>query len=249
MRAHPTVVEPTGEPRFTLADHLEELRRRLGIALAALLVGVGVSFTRVEWIVQWLRRPAGEWLPPFAYFSPVEPLLAYVRVAVLGGLALAMPVILMQLWGFIRSGLTPRERSLGLAFIGWGSVQFLAGAAFAYYGLLPLSLRVLLGIGRDFLQPVLSIDRYLAFVTALLFWCGLVFELPVVLWVLSRIGIVTPAWLRQQRPYAVLILVIIAAVVTPTTDPVSLCLMAVPLVLLYELSILIARVALPRGAR
>lgn len=237
------------DERLTLAGHLEELRRRLGIALAALLIGVGVSLSRVEWIVQWLRRPAGELLPPFAYFSPVEPLLAYVRVAVLGGLALAMPAILLQLWGFVRPGLSTRERSLGLTFIGWGSVQFLAGAAFAYYGLLPVSLRVLLGIGRDFLEPVLSIDRYLAFVTALLFWCGIVFELPVVLWVLARIGIVTPAWLAHQRPYAILILVIIAAVVTPTTDPVSLFLMAGPLVLLYELSILLARLAVPRAPR
>lgn len=237
------------DERLTLAGHLEELRRRLGIALAALLIGVGVSLSRVEWIVQWLRRPAGELLPPFAYFSPVEPLLAYVRVAVLGGLALAMPAILLQLWGFVRPGLSTRERSLGLTFIGWGSVQFLAGAAFAYYGLLPVSLRVLLGIGRDFLEPVLSIDRYLAFVTALLFWCGIVFELPVVLWVLARIGIVTPAWLAHQRPHAILILVIIAAVVTPTTDPVSLFLMAGPLVLLYELSILLARLAVPRAPR
>jgi len=236
-------------PRLTLAGHLEELRLRLGIALAALLIGVGISASRVEWIVQWLRRPAGEWLPPFAYFSPVEPLLAYVRVAVLGGLALAMPVILLEVWGFVRPALTLRERSMGLAFIGWGSVQFLAGAAFAYYGLLPLSLRVLLGIGRDFLEPVLSIDRYLAFVTALVFWCGLVFELPVVLWVLARVGIVTPAWLIQQRPYAALVLVILAAVVTPTTDPISLLLMAGPLVLLYELSILIARLAIRRGPR
>jgi sec-independent protein translocase protein TatC len=197
-------------------------------------------------IIGWLQRPAGDFLPRFAFFSPAEPLLAYVKVAVLAGLVLAMPVILSQLWGFARSGLTFRERWYGLAFVWWGSAQFLAGAAFAYYGLLPVSLRFLLSIGAGHFEPVLSIDTYLSFVTTLMFWCGLIFELPVVLLILSRIGIVTSEWLRQQRPYAMLALVIVSAIVTPTTDPVNLLLMATPLILLYELSILITRLAMPR---
>ena len=164
----------------------------------------------------------------------------------LAGLIIAMPVILGLLWGFIRSGLTSRERSLGLAFVWWGSAQFLAGAAFAYYGLLPVSLRFLLRIGERYLEPVISIDQYLSFVTTLVFWCGVVFELPVVLLILARLGIVTPEWLRQQRPYAILALVILAAIVTPTTDPINLLLMAVPLVWLYELSIVITRWAMRR---
>lgn len=234
-------------PRLTLAEHLEELRRRLGISLLALCLAVAVSLAQVERIIQWLRRPAEGLLPRFAFFTPTEPLMAYLKVAVLAGLILAMPVILTQLWGFVRSGLIARERSLGLVFVWWGSLQFAAGVAFAYVALLPVSLRVLLGIGRGVLEPVISIDRYLSFVTALVFWCGFVFELPVVLLVLAKVGIVTPEWLRQQRPYAVLILVIIAAVVTPTTDPVSLLLMAIPLLFLYELSIFITRLVVKHG--
>ena len=234
------------EPALTLAGHLEELRRRLGIGLAALLLAVGISGSQVERLVAWLRRPAGVLLPHFAYFSPAEPLLAYLNVSILAGLILAMPVILWQLWGFVRSGLTRRERGLGLAFVWWGSVQFMAGVAFAYYVLLPVSLRLLLGIGRASLEPVISIQRYLAFVTSLAFWCGIVFELPVIVWLLAKIGIVTPAWLSHQRPYATLLLVIIAAVVTPTTDPVSLFLMALPMLLLYECSIVMARCAVRR---
>lgn len=249
--AHPTqpATDPvTDEPRLTLAGHLEELRRRLGVSLAALLIAGGVSLSQVERLIQWLRRPAEDLLPRLAFFSPPEPLLAYVKVAVLAGLLLAMPVILAQLWGFVRTGLTPRERSYGLVFIGWGSLQFLAGAAFAYYAMLPVSLRMLLGIGRRYLEPVISLERYLSFVTTVVLWCGLVFELPVVLFVLARVGIVTPEWLRQQRPHAILILVILSALVTPTTDPVTLLLMAVPLALLYEASIWVTRWACPRPA-
>ena len=160
-------------------------------------------------------------------------------------LILAMPVILAQLWGFVRSGLTPRERSYGLAFVWWGSALFLTGVVFAYYVLLPASLHMLLSIGKQYLEPMVSINAYLSFVTTLTFWCGVIFELPAILFLLAKVGIVTPEWLRQQRAYAILILFIIAAVVTPTTDPVNLFLMAIPMVALYELSIWITRAAIP----
>ena len=232
-------------PRLSFADHLEELRRRLAVSLLSLLLAVGLSFTQVERIIGWLQRPAAGRLPRFAFMSLTEPLLAYLKVALLAGCVMAMPILLAQAWGFVRSGLTPKERASGLVFIGWGSLNFLLGAAFGYFLLLPASLRVLLSVGTSYLQPVISIDRYLSFVTTLIFWCGMIFELPVLLVVLTRLGIVTPTWLRQQRPYAVLVLVIIAAIVTPTTDPVNLFLMAVPLILLYELSILLAHLARP----
>ncbi len=243
----PTMTPPALPGREqTLAEHLEELRRRLGISLAALLIAVGIAWTQVDRIVEWVQQPAAGRLAHFAYFSPAEPLVAYLKVSVLAGLLLAMPVILWQVWGFIRTGLTPKERIWGQLLVGWGSLQFAAGVAFAYLVLLPLSLHMLLAIGEGRLIPVISIDRYLSFVTSMAFWCGLAFELPVVLYVLSRVGIVTAEWLRQQRAYAVLALVIIAAVVTPTTDPVSLLLMAVPLIVLYEISILVTRLGAGR---
>ena len=235
-----------GEPTLTFIGHLEELRRRLGISLASFLIAVAISATQMERVIQWLQRPVQPLVPTFAFFTPTEPFLAYTRVAVLSGFILAMPVILSQLWAFVRPGLTPRERSYGLAFVWWGSAQFLAGAVFAYEVLLPLSLNFLLGIGKGVLEPVISIDRYLSFVTTLVFWCGVVFELPVAIFLLAKVGIVTPEWLRQQRPYAILVLVTIAAIVTPTTDAISLFLLAVPMVLLYELSILMTRLAHPR---
>ena len=228
---------------LTLAGHLEELRRRLGLSLAVLLVAVGVSASQIDRLIVWLRRPAEGLLPAFAFFSPTEPLVAYVKVACLAGVLLAMPMILFQLWGFVRTGLSRRERSYGLMFLWWGSVLFTAGVAFAYYALMPVSLRFLLGIGHGTLEPVISIDTYLSFVTSIAFWCGVLFELPAILYLLANVGVVTPAWLSQSRPYAILIMVIIAAIVTPTTDPVSLLLMTAPMVLLYELSIIVVRFA------
>ena len=245
----PRFSEITRDQRpLTLAEHLEELRHRLGLCLAVLLVAVAIAFTQADRLLGWLQQPAITALPRFAYFSPTEPLLAYIRLAVLGGLILAMPVFLWQVWGFVRTGLTARERMLGLAFVGWGSVQFLAGVAFAYYWLLPASLHFLLGIGRHRLEPMVSVDAYLSFVTTLIGWCGVVFELPVVLFILAKVGVVTSEWLRQQRAYAILVLVIIAAVITPTTDPVNLLLMTAPLVFLYECSILVTRLAIPRSS-
>ena len=247
--SHTTTSRPD-EPRLTIAGHLEELRRRLGLSLAVLLLAVGVSLTQVEHLIRWLQRPVDDLLPRLAFFSPTEPLFAYMMVGTLTGLILAMPVILSQLWGFVQAGLTQRERSHGTVFMVWGSLQFLVGAAVAYYGLLPVSLGFLFSIGQPHLEPVISIGRYLSFVTTMIFWSAIAFELPVVLFFLARIGIVTPEWLRQQRPYAILVLVIISAVVTPTTDPVNLFLMAVPLTLLYELSILMTRLAMrktPQG--
>ncbi len=231
------------EPPLTWVGHLEELRRRLGISLAWFLIAVGISVTQVERVIGWLERPARHSLTKFAFFTPTEPIVAYTKVVIFSGLILAMPVLLSQGWAFVRPGLTPRERSSGLAFVLWGSAQFLAGVIFAYLVLLPLALGVLLGVGKGTLEPVISIDRYLAFVTTVLFWSGVVFELPVLVFLLAKAGIVTPEWLRQQRPYAILILVTIAAIVTPTTDVVNLLILAVPMVLLYELSIPMARLA------
>ena len=223
--------------RLTLTGHLEELRYRLAICLAAFLFGFAISLTQATRMIVWLRRPAEPYVTHFVFFSPTEGLMAYVKVAVLSALSLSLPVVLWQVWAFLRLGLTKREKSYGGVFVGWGTVLFALGVAFAYGILLPASLKVLLGIGNRLLQPVLSIDQYLSFVITLTVWCGAIFELPVLLWFLAKIGIVTPEWLRQQRPMAILGMAIASGLLTPTTDPVNLILMMVPMVVLYEISI------------
>lgn len=231
---------------LALGDHLEELRRRLGFCLLVFILSIGVAFTQIERLLDWLKYPAAALLPQLVFFHPAEPLSAYIKLATLGGLLLAMPVILWQVWGFVRIALSRREQLLGIIFVSWGSFQFFAGVAFAYFFLLPVSLKFLLSIGSRQLQPMISIDAYLSFVISILGWSGLIFELPVVLLILAKVGIVTTEWLRQQRAYAVLALVVIAAVITPTTDPVNLLLMALPLVALYEGAIMITRLAMTK---
>lgn len=248
LSSEPETAAPPGDAPQTLATHLEELRRRLGVSLLAFLAATGVAASQTDLLIAWLRAPAGDALPLFAFFSPTEALLAHVKVAVLGGLLLSVPCILWQAWLFIRRGLTTRERSQGLVFVGWTTALFLAGAAFAYAVLLPVSLRFLLSIGHAYLEPVISIDRYVSFVTSMIFWSGAAFELPAVLVLLSRLGIVTSEWLRQQRPYAILIIVVLAAIATPTTDMVSLLLLAVPLAALYEASVWLTQMKFWRKA-
>ena len=231
--------------RMTLAEHLEELRRRLAVALLAVVVGSCAGFALAGRVLEWLKRPAGSLLPQLAFFSPTEALFAYVRVAVTLGVVVALPVVLYEVWGFIESALTRTERVYGRLFVWLGSALFAAGAAFAYAALLPVSLRMLLTIGGPSLMPMISVGRYLSFVLGLMIACGAVFELPLIIVLLTKLGVVTPALLRQQRGVAIVIILVIAAVVTPTTDALNLMLMALPLVVLYELSILLSRFARP----
>ena len=237
-----TPSNPTDQP-VSFVQHLEELRRRIGVCFLAFLVAAGVGFWQAEGLLAWLRVPAGPLLPSFVFFAPTEALGAYLKVASLAGLAISMPVLLWQAWSFVRPGLLPRERSLGAVFVGWGSVLFVAGGAFAYFVLLPASLRILLGVGRGLLQPMISVERYLAYALGLIGWCGVVFELPVVVYLLAKVGIVTPEWLRQQRPLAILGLVVAAALLTPTTDILNQLLVFLPMIVLYEISIPLARLA------
>ncbi|MBI3323783.1 MAG: twin-arginine translocase subunit TatC [Candidatus Omnitrophica bacterium] len=230
--------------QLTLLEHLDELRGRLAISIGWLVVSSGVSFCFADRLLEWLKRPAGAALPRLAFFGPAEGLAAYFKLALAGGLILSLPVILYQIWAFMRPALTWRERYYGLACVSWGSVLFLAGAALAYFGCLPLFLRFLLGFGASQMEPVISVHRYLSFVLGIILFCGAFFEMPLVVFALTRLGIVTPNALRRRRAIVLLGLVIAAAVVTPTTDAVSLILVSVPLALLYEISIVVSRLAL-----
>ena len=149
-------------------------------------------------------------------------------------------MILSQVWAFVRPALTWRERYYGLAFVWWGSVLFLAGAALGYVVCLPLFLRFLLGVGSAQIEPVISVQRYLSFALGVILFCGVLFEMPLVVFVLARLGILPPALLRRRRGIAMLGLIVVAAVVTPTTDAVSLMLTTIPLALLYEISIVVS---------
>ena len=235
------VLSSSDPTRMALAEHLGELRRRLAICLAAVLIASCVGFALAERLIGWLKRPAEGFLPRLAFFSPTEALVAYLKVAVGFGVVVALPVILAQLWAFVRPALSWRERFYGMAFVWWGSLLFIGGAAFAYVVCLPLFLRFLLRIGEAQLVPIISVSRYLGFATGVMLTCGVLFEVPLAMVFLTRVGLITPATLRRQRGIALLGLVVVAAFVTPTTDAISLLLMTIPLLGLYELAIVVSQ--------
>ena len=229
--------------RLTLREHLEELRRRLLLVVATAAVAAIVAFAYAERLIHWLKAPAGDQLPRLAFFSPTEALTATMKVAVFCGAVAALPVALTQLWAFVRPALTPKQHRYGVAFVWWGSILFVAGAAVAYYVMLPLFLNFLLGFGRSYGEPIISLNQYLSFVTGIMLACGAVFELPLVVFLLTRVGLVTSQALQRQRGLALIVLLIVAAILTPTTDAVSLLIFTGPLWLLYEASIFVARLS------
>lgn len=240
----PAVEEPV---RLTVAEHLEELRRRLAVCLLAVLLTSAVAMRYAAEIVTWLKRPAGDLLPTLAFLGPADAVVAHLKVAVVCGLACAVPVLLYQAWAFVRPGLKASERGQAVVVAAAGSALFAAGVAIGYRWLLPALLRFLLGFGGPELQPVITIGKYVAFVLTVLMTCGVVCEMPLAIVMLVRVGIVSPRALRRQRGLAVVVMLVAAAVLSPTTDALSLLLFAVPLWLLYEASILLASWTSRRG--
>jgi sec-independent protein translocase protein TatC len=240
---------PTEVNRRPITAHLEELRKRILIGLAAIVFGGIASFPFAGRIIEWLRWPARESLPRLAFFTPQEGFLAYCRVAIMAGVALAMPIVLYQVWAFIRPGLHERERRFGLAFVGWGTLLFLLGVVLAYRILLPGALRFLLGFGGDALVPIISIREYLDFVTIVLLGVGLLFELPLAVFLLARLGMVTPQLLLSNWRFIVLGMTVLAAVMTPTPDAFNMVLMMVPMIFLYGISIVVAGLAVLKKKR
>ena len=231
------------DDRQSLVNHLEELRNRILTSVVAIVVAAGLSFAWAGKIIELLKGLGGKSLPQLAFFSPPEAVLAYMKVALSAGLILCMPILLYQVWSFIRPGLTSREQRFGLAFVWWGTFLFLVGAAFAYWILLPVSLSFLLGFAEGTLTPVISINRYLSFTTAIILACGGVFQLPLIVYLLTKMGLLTPQWLRKQWRMAVMSMVVAAAIITPTTDAATMLLMTLPMLLLYEISIWISAAA------
>jgi sec-independent protein translocase protein TatC len=233
---------------MTIVQHLDELRRRLIICVIAVGVGSIAGFVFYRRILDLLQQPykdAIRSLPEtltenLIVTTPTEPFLAFLKVGLFSGLLIALPVILFQLWRFITPGLTKRERRLAIPFVLSSLVLFAGGGVFAF-SILPRGLSFLFSFGGDNLVPLLTIDRYLSFLFFLILAFGLAFELPLVLLFLAGVRVISSAQMRRWRRYAALGTVVFAAVATPTQDPYTMLLMWVPLYLMYEGAILVAR--------
>lgn len=223
-----------------ILGHLDELRKHLFRAVVALLITTVISFAFTPQILEILTSEIGG-LSETQAIDLTEPIGVYMRVALLTGFALALPYIILELWLFVGPGLSRRARLIGLLSIPMITVFFVGGMAFAYFFMLPTAVPVL----RDFLDIPVKIrpSSYIRFVTGLMFWIGLAFELPVVSYFLAAMRIVSAKTLLQQSRLAVVILAVFAAAITPTVDPINMLLVLGPLLLLYFLSVGLAFLA------
>jgi sec-independent protein translocase protein TatC len=220
-------------------DHLAELRQRIVWSVVAVGLGFVATVSFSDRIIKFLARPLAVKL---AFLTPTEAFWVNMKVAMIAGLFLALPVVLYQIWAFVSPGLLSPERRYALPFVIIGTLFFAIGVAFALWVVIPFAINFLVGFGeKQGLTPVISVGSYVDFVLKFALAFGAVFELPLAITLAARMGIVTPQFLAKHRKYAILINFALAAILTPTPDVFNQCLMAGPLILLYEVGILSAR--------
>lgn len=223
-----------------LFEQLDAVRKHLTRALLAVVIAVGISFYFTQDLVAFLAIPIGG-LKGMQAIEVTESVGVFMKVALTSGIAFASPYIAFEMWLFIAPGLMPRSRQIGLAALPLAFVFFLCGMAFTYYVLLPNALPILLNFLN--IDVKLRPSSYFEFVTGLLFWIGLAFEFPLVIFALTAMGLVQPGFLLKQWRIAVVVISVLAAVITPTVDPANMSLVMAPMIVLYFLSILFGYIA------
>lgn len=225
--------------RMSLVEHLEELRSRIIRSVIAVAIAFTFCWFFVEDIADFLARPLYAVLPEntrLTFLGVTDPFIIYVKVAALAAVFLAAPALLYQAWRFVAPGLFRREKRRAIPFIVAGTLFFVGGGAFAYYVAFPFAVEFLIGMGQAF-QPMITVERYFRFQLYVILGLGLMFELPIFIFLLAQMGVVTPRFLMRHFKWAVLLIFVAAAFVTPTPDVVNLCLFALPTILLYLLGV------------
>lgn len=228
--------------KMSFLDHLEELRKRLLWSFVAIGAGFAICWKWADLIFSWLQTPLTQYLPhgdKLAYTRLTGPFFLYMKVAFFAGLFLASPFVLLQVWLFIAPGLYKRERSSAVPFVIFASLFFIAGGYFGFRWILPATCGFFIETGKNFKQ-VVTIDDYFSFASMIILATGLVFETPILIFFLARLGLVTPAFLMQKAKFAIVLAFIIAAVVTPTPDMVTQTALAVPMIVLYFIGVGVA---------
>ncbi len=243
----PGTKEPENEVKLTFVEHLRELRKRLLHAMYGIAVGVSIAGWFVSQIRHGLLEPVLGVLPETSrtikYTGLIEPMMVSFKIALYGGVFLAAPWVLWQIWLFIAPGLYKREKRLVFPFLFFGTLLFYLGAAFCYWVVMPNAFPAMKAFADDpILEPMLTLSEQYSLVLAMLLGFGIVFELPVVIAFLSMIGVVNARFLAKYRRHAMVVNVALAALITPTGDPLNLAIMAVPMIVFYEVGIILARV-------
>lgn len=236
--------------RMPLTGHLGELRQVLVKALFAIALGFGVVYSFADTIIDFLQRPLLQFFPEgqqFLYFTGItDKFFVYLQVSVLASILLTLPYLLYLTWSFVSPALYEKEQKIIRPFLFLGTLAFIVGVSFGYYVVIPYGYKFLIEFGSSSQRPLITITEYFSLTLKLLGLVGFVFELPVVLIVLGALGLVTPQLLAKLRKQAFLVLIIASAVLTPSPDAFTMMLVAVPLCLLYEISIWGVKIAYRR---
>ncbi len=232
----PAVAEEEDLERMSLFEHLEELRSRILRSVVALVLGFFVCFAFAQQIYGILELPIKPYVEKLSFLRVTDPFMIYVKVAFLASIFLTSPFLMWQMWGFVSPGLYRKEKRMAVPFVFFGSAFFIGGGLFGYFIAFPYAVEFLLGIGSQF-EAVITVDTYFSFLVMILLGLGLMFQLPMVIFMLAQIGFVTPAFLMRHFRWAVLIIFIVAAIITPTPDPFNLCVVALPTIALYLLGV------------
>ncbi len=225
-------------------DHLEDLRRRIIKAVIGVVLGAVVVGVFIDWIMDFIIfAPAKNTVPPLSIINlkPYGQFILYMQVILIGGAVLSVPNIIYQLWKFIEPALKPGERKYVTAVVLFTTFCFLAGVVFAYFAMVPAALGFFAGFGSTIIENKIAADEYMSFILSLVLAAGLVFELPMLSFFLSKIGILKPEFMRKYRKHAVVAILLLAGIVTPGPDITSQLMLGIPLFILYEISILICK--------
>lgn len=235
-------------PEMSFLEHLEDLRWHIIKALIGLLVATIICGIYSDFIVQdLLMKPLKSAGLKAQVLAPYGIVLLYMQTVLICGLIMSMPNTLYWLWKFVAPGLLPKERRYVARIVFLTSLCFFAGVGFSYFILLPTSLKFFSQFGTQTIDLNISIDHYVSFILTLVFGAGLVFELPMVSYFLTKIGFLTPEFMRQYRRHSIVVILIISALVTPTPDPMTQLMLAAPMLLLYEVSIFVSKLALKKS--
>jgi sec-independent protein translocase protein TatC len=235
------------EKKLTFMGHVRELRGRLAWSVLVLAITTIIAFVFASQIFHFLIKPAGD--IHLIYTEMTEMFSTYMMVSLAGGFVLAMPFFVYQTVMFVSPALTRREKTYVYIALPWITLMFLGGVAFGYFILLPPAMKFLITFGSDIATPQIKIGNYISLVTRLLVAIGAVFETPVIITFLSRIGVVSPQWLSHVRKWAYIGAFILGAIITPTMDPINQSLVAAPLIVLYEISIILSKIVYRRRAK
>jgi sec-independent protein translocase protein TatC len=240
-------------PEAPLVEHLAELRTRLIRIILALIIGTIVAFTKANYIFELLKYPLLKANPNLKlyFLSPTEPFFTALKISFLAGFILVSPFVFFQVWKFIEPALYEHEKKLAIPFVFFTTFFFALGCLFSFYLVLPVAIGFFINFGNIQLgaEAIFSVKEYISFVLRMIFAFGVTFELPVILSLLARLGIITPEFLEKARRYFVVLAFIVAAILTPTPDVFSQLMLAIPLILFYELSIIAAKILYPKSTK